>query len=49
MNKVKVHLECHKEKYMYAGVIASAFLHATSGMAIKTVLAMVVATLPWIK
>lgn len=45
MNKVKKHLECHKEKYMYAGIVTSAFLHATSGMAIKAVLMMVISAM----
>lgn len=32
------HFEKHKEKYMYTGVLAAAFLHATQWMAIKAVL-----------
>jgi len=49
MSKVGAHLEAHKEKYMYAGVLLSAFLHALNGMAIKTFVLMVVAFYPLFK
>ena len=49
MWKVTKHLEAHKEKYMYGGVLLSAILHALNGMAIKTFALMVVSALPLLK
>ncbi len=36
--KINFHLESHKDKYMFGGLVLGALLHATQWMALKTVL-----------
>jgi len=35
MKRVWQHLETHKDKYMYAGVLLSAFAHTMNGVTVK--------------